>query len=169
MRNRRRAIVIVVIVLAVLVGGYYGVRALNGGNSAALKASGTIETTDIMVGPEIGGKVAQVLVQEGDSVKAGDPLFKLDETLLQAQRNVAASGLASAKDADVTAQAALGTAEAQYDIALNTALSQNTVKRTADWFNASQSAFIQPSWYFSQEEQVAAAQAGVDAAQQTLT
>ena len=169
MQTRRRAIVIVVIVVAVLVGGYYGVRALNGGNSAALKASGTIETTDIMVGPEIGGKVAQVLVQEGDSVKAGDPLFKLDETLLQAQRNVAASGLASAKDADVTAQAALGTAQAQYDIALNTALSQNTVKRTADWFNASQSAFIQPSWYFSQEEQVAAAQAGVDAAQQTLT
>ena len=168
MKNRR-TIIIVVIVIAVLVGGYYGVRALNGGNNGALTASGTIETTDILVGPEIGGKVLDVTVQEGDSVKAGAPLFKLDDTLLLAQRKVAASALAAANGAATTAEAALATAQAQYDIALDSALSQDSLKRTADWFNSSQSDFIQPNWYFSQDEQVVAAQAAVDAAQQALT
>ncbi len=168
MKNRR-TIIIIVIVVAVLVGGYYGVRALNGGNNGALKASGTIETTDILVGPEIGGKVLEVAVQEGDSVKAGSPLFKLDDTLLQAQRKVAASALDSAKGAATTAEAALATAQAQYNIVLDTALSQDSAKRTTDWFTSSQSDFIQPSWYFSQNEQVVAAQAAVDAAQQALT
>ena len=102
MKNRR-TIIIVVIVVSVLVGGYYGLRALNGGNNGALNASGTIETTDILVGPEIGGKVQDVTVQEGDSVKAGSPLFKLDDSLLLAQRKVAASALEAAKSGATTA------------------------------------------------------------------
>lgn len=166
--QNRRVIIIVVIVLAVLIGGYYGIRALMAGNNTVLKASGTIETIDISVGPEIGGKVGEVLVQEGDPVQKGAALFKLDDTLLQAQRKVAASALNAAQGAAATAQAALATAQAQYDIAMNTALSQNRASRTSDWFKASQSNFIQPSWYFSQSEQIAAAQAAVDAAKQAL-
>jgi HlyD family secretion protein len=169
MKNRRTQI-IVVIVLALLIGGYYSVRALTGGNNNALTASGTIETTDVLVGPEIGGKVAEVMVQEGDPVKAGAPLFKLDETLIQAQRNVAASALSTAKQSALTAQAALASAQAQYDIVQNAALSQVPLQqRTSDWTNATQSSFIVPSWYYSQNEQISAAQAAVDAAQQALT
>jgi len=165
-----RTRVIIVIILALLIGGYYGVRALTGANNGALTASGTIETTDVLVGPEIGGKVAEVMVQEGDPVKTGDPLFKLDSTLIQAQRNVAASALNTAKQSALTAQAALASAQAQYDIAQNTALSQvGPQKRTSDWTSATQSNFILPSWYFSQDEQISAAQAAVDAAQQDLT
>ena len=168
MKNRR-IVIIGVIVLALLIGGYYGVRALTGANKSALTASGTIETTDISVGPEIGGKVAEVMVQEGDPVKAGTPLFKLDATLIQAQRNVAASALNTAKGSATTAEAALASAQAQYDIAQNTALGQVSLKqRTSDWSAATQSDFILPSWYYSQNEQISAAQAAVDAAQQTL-
>ena len=168
MKNRR-IVIIGVIVLALLIGGYYGVRALTDANKSALTASGTIETTDISVGPEIGGKVAEVMVQEGDPVKAGTPLFKLDATLIQAQRNVAASALNTAKGSATTAEAALASAQAQYDIAQNTALGQVSLKqRTSDWSAATQSDFILPSWYYSQNEQISAAQAAVDAAQQTL-
>ena len=59
--QNRRVVMIVVVVLAVLIGGYYGIRAISDGSNGALKASGTIETTDISVGPEIGGKVAEVM------------------------------------------------------------------------------------------------------------
>ena len=164
-----RTRVIIVIVVVLLIGGYYGVRAMTGANDGALTASGTIETTDIQVGPEIGGKVSEVMVQEGDSVKAGDPLFKIDSTLIEAQRNVAASALSTAKDSAATAQAALASAQAQYDIVQNAALGQVPVRqRTSDWTNATQSSFIVPSWYYSQNEQISAAQAGVDNAQKAL-
>ncbi len=166
--NNRRIPIIVLVVVAVLVGGYYGVRALIGNGNGQLKASGTIETTDVSVGPEIGGKVLEVAVQEGDAVKAGDELFKLDDTLLQAQRKVAEAALEAAQGASNTAQAGLASAQAQYDIALNAALSQNRAKRTSDWYSASQSDFTQPAWYYSQNEQLAAAQSEVDAASAAL-
>ena len=96
MKNRR-VIIIVVIALALLIGGYYGVRALTGANNTALKASGTIEATTVNVSPELAGKVKQVLVDEGQVVKTGDPLFRLDDTLLKAQQAAAAAGLGVAK------------------------------------------------------------------------
>jgi HlyD family secretion protein len=82
---------------------------------------------------------------------------------------VAASALNAAQGSAATAEAALATAQAQYDIAQNVALSQDRAQRTLDWFTASQSDFIQPRWYFSQTEQVLAAQAAVEAAQQALS
>ena len=105
MKNRR-AVVIIVIVLVLVIGGYYGVRALTGGNNSALTASGTIEATTVNVSPELAGKVDQVLVQEGDQVQAGAPLFRLDATLLKAQQAAAVAGLGEAKSAALTAQAA---------------------------------------------------------------
>ncbi|WP_425807516.1 HlyD family secretion protein [Desulfitobacterium sp. Sab5] len=41
--------------------------------------SGTIETTVVPVQPEQGGKLTEVLVQEGQSVKAGDVLARQDD------------------------------------------------------------------------------------------
>jgi len=54
--------------------------------STALQASGLIEATKIAVAPELSGRVVEVLIEEGDSVKAGDPLLGLDDSLLQADK-----------------------------------------------------------------------------------
>ena len=66
-----------------------------------------------------------MLVKEGDGVKAGDTLFKLDNTLLsaqmdQAQTNLAAAqaGLEAANTALAAAQAGITTAQTQYDLTL---------------------------------------------------
>ena len=74
------------------------------------------------ISPEVTGRVVDVSVSEGDSVKAGDILFKLDDTLLaaqlnQAQTNLAAAqaGLEAANTALAAAQAGVTTAQAQYD------------------------------------------------------
>ena len=167
MKNRR-AVVIVLIIVAALIGGYYGVQALNGGTNGALKASGTIEAVTVNVSPELAGKVQEVYVDEGQNVKQGDPLFRLDDTLLKVQQAAAEAGLGQARSAAETAQAAYASAQAAYDIAQNSALSQDRAKRTQDWFVSSQSDFLQPNWYYTQSEQVAAAQSAVEAAQQAL-
>ncbi len=52
------------------------------------------------LGLELGGKIAQILVDVGDRVKAGDPLITLDKQLLQTQADEL-----SAKQEQITAPA----------------------------------------------------------------
>src|SRR5215813_631524 len=109
MQHRRPPLpVIVLVVLAILVGLYYGVRALAGNSNGQLKASGTIEAVTVNVSPELAGKIKEVLVDEGQPVRAGDDLLHLDDSLLTAQRAVAAAQAETAK-------AALATAQTNYD------------------------------------------------------
>jgi multidrug resistance efflux pump len=157
--------VMVLVVVAVLVGGYYGVQALNGDNSTELKASGTIETVTVDISPELSGKVDKVLVDEGDSVKAGAPVLELDGTLLDQQRKATAAGLESAKAATATAENALSIAKAQYQEALTAAVSAGQATRLQDWFSRQEVQYDQPNWYFSRSEQIQAMQAQVDGAE----
>ena len=62
-------------------------------NSTAVQASGQIEAKEIAVALEISGRVVEISVHEGDSVKAGDTVLVLDGSLLAAQRTVAVSQL----------------------------------------------------------------------------
>jgi HlyD family secretion protein len=155
-------------VLALIVGGYYGIRYLQNGSNGALKASGSIEATIVSVSPEMAGKVNAVLVEEGETVKAGDPLLRLDDSLLAAQQAVAVAQVESAKAGAQAAQNALNTATRQYQISLETALEQDKATRLRDWFSRDPNRFDQPGWYFTRDEQIRAAQAKVDAALQAL-
>lgn len=58
--------------------------------------AGTVEARAISVGSRTGGRVAKVLVQEGDQVKAGQVLVELEHGDLDAQRAGAAASLAQA-------------------------------------------------------------------------
>src|SRR5512135_3481914 len=123
MKNRlpSRALIVVAVLVLVVV-GYYGAQALPSTSGAQLKASGTIETVSVNVSPELSGKVDQVLVDEGASVKKGDALLVLDGTLLGEQRKASAAALESAEAAGQTSANALSIAKAQYQEALQGAL-----------------------------------------------
>ena len=45
----------------------------------ALVGSGTVEARNIRVGSKVGGRIAQVLVREGDAVKPGQILLTFDD------------------------------------------------------------------------------------------
>src|SRR6185436_11024952 len=87
-------ILVVLIVLSTI--GYYAFRSLNPPDSGDLKASGTIESVTVNISPEMAGKVTEVLAEEGQPVKTGDPLLRLDDSLLASQRAVAVAQLNSA-------------------------------------------------------------------------
>src|SRR5215216_618992 len=110
--------VIILIILVIAAGIYYGVRTLNGNENGTLTASGTIESVVVNVSPQMAGKVKEVLVDEGKSVKKGDLILSLDDSLLAAQREVAQRGVDSAHQALLTAQSAFALSQAQYDAAL---------------------------------------------------
>lgn len=163
--SRAQIIMIVAFLAAAL---YFGFRVYSNRDDGKLRASGTIEAVEVNVSPETAGKVKEALVGEGQAVKAGDPVLRLDESLLAAQRAVAQSGVDSARNALLTAQGAYNMAQAQYDAAVSGARAQQGAARLTDWFSRTPGQFDQPLWYFSQDEQITAAQTEVDASQQAL-
>jgi len=98
----RRIVVIVIAVVAVIVVAGVGVYAaanpavlnqvvgqIGEPEDGGLMASGFIEAEEVAVAPELGGRVVELLVDEGDDVEAGQLLVRLDGTLLEAQIEVA--------------------------------------------------------------------------------
>lgn len=168
MQNKRILIsAIAVIVSVVALGGYFSARAMR--NAATqIKASGTVEAVVVDISPELSSKIKNVLVEEGQTVKAGDPIFILDGTLLEQQHKVALANLDSAKAAGQTSKIALDIAQAQYQVALQAALAQDKNTRLADWRSPDQQQFDQPNWYFTRAEQAQAAQILVDQAKKAL-
>ena len=75
MRSRSLlAVVVALLVVAVLLVAYYFRHQQN---EDVLRASGTIEATDVDVSFQVAGRVTEVLAIEGQSVKAGDVLARV--------------------------------------------------------------------------------------------
>jgi len=157
-----------VIVAVLVAAGYFGYRFISNRGDGKLHASGTIEAVQIDVSSELSGKVKEALADEGQSVKSGDPLLNLDDSMLKAQRDVAQAAVDSANNAVASSQSAYNTAQAQYDAAVTAARAQQGASRLTDWLGRAPSNFDQPLWYFSQDEQMTAAQSEVTASQQAL-
>lgn len=170
MQNKRiPSIMVVLVVIILIASGYYAYVTLTKSNkSGVLTASGTVEAAEVLIAPELSGKVSEVFVNEGDLVIAGDVLFRLDDTLLQAQRKVAAAGLDTAQAASKTAASAADVAQSQYDLILTAALTEGKANRIADWSAVQPAEFNQPAWYFEKSEQLESAQNEVTAAQSAL-
>ena len=156
--SRSQILMIFVFLAAAL---YFGYGVVVNKDDGKLRASGTIEAIEVNVSPETSGKVKEVLTDEGQTVKAGDPLLNLDESLLTAQRTVASTQVDSAK-------AALVTAQHNYDLTLQTALIAEQASTSNTWRIAAPDQFNQPAWYFNQTEQMASAQTAVDTAKKAL-
>ena len=100
------------------------------GTSTRIEASGVVEAIEVIIAPEIGGKISKIFVSEGDSVKAGDILFEIEGKLLHAQIKQAeaavhiaqanyeliASGVTSEQKEASIAAAKLSLTKAEYDL-----------------------------------------------------
>ncbi len=67
------------------------------GADGPLDASGTVEATDAQLGFQAAGRIDTILVDEGDRVRAGQELARLDQSELHARRQQAAAQLAAAQ------------------------------------------------------------------------
>lgn len=96
--------------------------ACSGKNETNIFASGTIETTEVIVGAKVGGQVTALYVDEGRQVGKGDTLALLDQSdtkiqLAQAEANAAA-------------------AKAQYQLAVRGAREEDLAQAQANLTNA---------------------------------
>jgi HlyD family secretion protein len=115
-------ILIVATVAAVLTAAAFSSGWLR--RDTALQGSGTVEARDIRVGSKVGGRIDQVLVREGDHVKAGEILITFDDKELLAsleQARAAAEKMARGyRQEDIAeARAALEQAKADYEMRKN--------------------------------------------------
>jgi HlyD family secretion protein len=81
--------VIGVVVLALLGLGAWLAFGRGDGGEVVLFASGTVEATQADLGFQLGGRIARIGVVEGETVRAGDELARLDAAELEARRSAA--------------------------------------------------------------------------------
>jgi HlyD family secretion protein len=134
MHNRRPpAPVIIIIVLLLAVAAYFIYAQYNKPDDGQLTVSGTIEATDITISSEISGRIQEVLVDEGASVKQGQPLIRLDGSILEAQKELTLAAdqvaVAAAELELVTAKQAL---DALFDNAPMAAVQAELAKANAE-------------------------------------
>jgi len=96
------------------------------GAGAFISGNGRIEATEISVASQRPGRLQEVLVREGDFVKAGQPLARLELQSLQAQRDEATARLLQAAQTVSTAQAQVGQAQSNHQAALSVVVQRET-------------------------------------------
>jgi multidrug resistance efflux pump len=147
-----------------------------------LTASGVVEANEMVVSPELGGKVVEVFKQEGDPVEVGETLFNMEGKLLNAQRvqsvaalEMAQAQLSTSETALEAAQTGLAAAESgvdiakiQYELELDNARLLGQPGRTGSWNQEIPREFSLPTWYFQKSEEISAAESGVEEARKEL-
>lgn len=83
-----------------------------------VSGNGRIEATEIAVATKLAGRVEEILVTEGEFVKAGQPLARMQIEGLQAQREEALARLQQAQQAVSGAEVQVALQESNYQAAL---------------------------------------------------
>lgn len=96
-KSFRKPIIIVVAVLALVAIAAAWSYMRGRGSSDRLVLSGTIEADEIHVGSKIGGRIAEVLVREGQVVKQGQPIIRFESFDLDAKRADAVAAVDAAE------------------------------------------------------------------------
>ncbi|HEX8951724.1 MAG TPA: biotin/lipoyl-binding protein, partial [Polyangia bacterium] len=123
-------------VLAVLVAGFFGVRYLVARRHAVPKGiaygNGRVEAKEVDVAAKLPLRVAEVLVDEGDLVKPGQVVVKMDTVTLEAELAEAKASLAAAQEQLAVAKAAIVKKRSEIELAkIETARSGRLVAERA--------------------------------------
>src|SRR5690606_18347092 len=92
----RRVIAVPVVLALVGLGAWLAFRP-GGDDAGALEASGTVEATEADLGFQVGGRIAEISVREGDRVEAGALLARLAGAELAARLVAAEAQLDAAR------------------------------------------------------------------------
>lgn len=140
----------------------------NTADTSKITASGMIAANSIEIAPEVAGVVVETYAEEGDIVSKGDPLFRLDDELLNAQYEQAKAAVEAAKATVEAAEAQVRNANAQYELVLLEAYNGETLQRQAQWQTSPLDQIDLPSWYFQRQEQLNALEKEVHLAEEDL-
>lgn len=144
-----------------------------GAEDGTIQASGIVEAQQVSIASEISGRIAEVLVSEGEQVQDGDPIFRLENEVFATQLEQAQAAFDSTLAQQKSGRAALSAAEAalnaaeeglisaaaHFQLVLNEALAFEAADRVKDWNQNPGTEIDLPAWYFQKDEQIRAAEA----------
>jgi HlyD family secretion protein len=90
--NPRNRIFLLLAIIAAIAFGYYW---FSTDHTRDLVLIGTVDSNQVIVSPQMQGRIQKLLVDEGTQVKAGDLIAILDPSELEAQERAAAATIAS--------------------------------------------------------------------------
>jgi len=151
----KKRIVIILLLVAAAVAGVYAYRGANKAPENRILVSGNIELTEVNIAFKTAGRLIERTVDEGDTVKKGQVIARLDRDQLVAQREREVAGLQSAESQLAQAKTAL---EWEKDT-----LAADIEQRTADV--ASNEARLSELKNGARPQEKLDSQAAVDAAQ----
>jgi HlyD family secretion protein len=140
-----------------------------------VSASGTVQpVTEVKIAPEVSGEIIELLIEEGDSVKRGNPLVKIRPDIWQSQLERAEASLSQqranleqSKSSLLRAQATLVRTEAEFK--RNQKLFEEKVISDADWQLAKQNFEVAKNDVHSAEQQVEASKFIIRSSQASLS
>lgn len=103
--------------VAAAVGAWWLLRD-EGPGDGFISGNGRIEATEIAVATKLAGRVEEIMVAEGEFVKAGQPLARMQIESLQTQREEAVARLQQAKQSVSGAEAQVALRQSDYQAAL---------------------------------------------------
>lgn len=168
----RKSIVLAAVAIAVAALGWYGWTQLgeDGPGEGFASGNGRIEATEIDVATKYAGRIAEIRVQEGDLITAGQPLVSMQIDVLQAQHQEAQAGHHEALQGVTAAQAQVALRES--DVAASRAVvAQREAELDAAKRRLARSQILSKEGAASQQEldddraQTRSAQAALTAAQ----
>lgn len=164
--------IFITLILALMIIPLTGCGILEGRTSdTQITASGTISADRIIVAPQVGGEIVEILVKEGDSIEANQELLRLDDEILKAQYDQAMAAVDQAEASIKAAQTQLAAAQVQYDRARQGArlmYLQSQQGQTPLWSQSVPDEFNQPNWYYQREENIRGAEKEVEKAKRNL-
>src|ERR1700722_8830714 len=110
-RRRRILIISAVLVAALVIWRVFFAGSSVPANVVVL--SGRIEGDDSAVAPKVTGRILEVRMREGDTVKAGDVIAVLDDDQIRAQEDAARAALTEAQAQDRSARAQIAVLQEQ--------------------------------------------------------
>jgi len=130
---KKKWIVIGVMVAAVVIAIVVWIKMKPSGPGIGfISGNGRVEATDIDIATKLAGRVQNILVDEGDFVKAGQPLAQMQVDVLDAQRDEARAQSAQAVTAVASAEAQVAARNS------DTAFAQAVVGQRASELDAAQ-------------------------------
>ena len=120
MKTNLKTAMISAVLLAAAAGAFmiWGPLRENGLGDGFVSGNGRIEATEIAVATKLAGRVKEILVAEGEFVKAGQPLARMEIESLQAQREEALARLQQAKEAVSGAEVQVALRQSDYQATL---------------------------------------------------
>jgi HlyD family secretion protein len=94
---KKRIILILIVLAAAGVAAVYVFRGMGSNQTGRIVVSGNIELTEVNIAFKTAGRLIERTVDEGDGVKKGQIIARLDRDQLMAQREREVAGLASAQ------------------------------------------------------------------------